>query len=425
LAGVYVDADGVMHKTIKMDPGGRLMAQRMAAAKSALPEEITAQSDLRKISLNRLEKALEAQLAQGLRPTDEMLYLAGLTRLEYVFVYPDSGDVVIAGPAEGWMEDLTGRVVGISSGRPMLELQDLIVALRAFPAGASDKALLGCSIDPTQEGLARMQQFLAQYGSRATPADTQSIVQGLRDSLGLQKVSVLGVSPKTHFAQVMVEADYRMKLIGIGLEAPEVNLASYVKLANPSQVSRNAMSRWYFTPDYECVRVSEDQMAMQLVGNGVKLISEDEFVTMNGGRRVSGKRNKASDMFTTAFTKKYPQIAEKTPIFAQLRNLIDMSVAAAFLQQYDYYGKAQWNVSAFADEETYAVERHTSPEQVGTAVNSIWKGNRLMTPVGGGVTVEPDRALMPENLLKDEDGSVKQAHSGVTIQLRDGQWWWE
>ncbi len=33
-----------------------------------------------------------------------MRHLAGLTRLKYVFCYPESGDIVIAGPAEAWAE---------------------------------------------------------------------------------------------------------------------------------------------------------------------------------------------------------------------------------------------------------------------------------------------------------------------------------
>ena len=43
------------------------------------------------------------------------------------------------------------------------------------------------------------------------------VAEGMRNSKGLQSISVNGISPKTHFATVMVEADYRMKLIGIGL----------------------------------------------------------------------------------------------------------------------------------------------------------------------------------------------------------------
>lgn len=49
-------------------------------------------------------------------------------------------------------------------------------------------------------------------------SDAQFIAAGLKENLGLQVVSIDGISPQTHFAQVLVEADYRMKLIGIGLE---------------------------------------------------------------------------------------------------------------------------------------------------------------------------------------------------------------
>ena len=204
VAGVVVDADGVLKKLSVTDRGGRLMNERIAAAKAALAPTISRPSKLRKISLNRLEKAIRDKNAV---PTDEMRFLAGLLRVRYVFCYPKTGDIVIAGPAEGWVTNAVGRVVGITSGRPVVQLQDLAVALRAFPPDGPATQMVGCSIDPTQEGLAEMQRFLYQVGSRATPAQTRFIVNGLRASLGLQDVSVNGVPPNTHFAQVMVEAD--------------------------------------------------------------------------------------------------------------------------------------------------------------------------------------------------------------------------
>ena len=129
-----------------------------------------------------------------------MRYLAGLQRVRYVFYYPDSKDIVLAGPAEGWVPDPAGRIVGLTSGRPVVQLQDLVVALRAFPPGGRPTPLIGCSIDPTQEGLAAMQQFSAQHrlAGHARRA-RRPIVEGLRNSLGLQTVSINGVSPKTPF----------------------------------------------------------------------------------------------------------------------------------------------------------------------------------------------------------------------------------
>jgi hypothetical protein len=97
--------------------------------------------------------------------------------------------------------------------------------------------------DPTQEGLRDMQRFLMSLGA-VRPGDAPRIVEGLKTSLGLQKVSIRGVSPRTHFAQVLVEADYRMKMIGIGLENPGVGIVSYEAKANPATVAQNALKRW-------------------------------------------------------------------------------------------------------------------------------------------------------------------------------------
>ncbi|NQU21793.1 MAG: DUF1598 domain-containing protein [Candidatus Nealsonbacteria bacterium] len=421
-SGVVIDAQGVVHKRVYNDPGNQLLRQRIAAARAALDPKATKFSAMRCISLNRLEQAIRD--ANG-AVTDEMRYLAGLQRVKYVFLYPDSGDVVIAGPAEGWVTNPSGRVVGITNGRPVVQLQDLVVALRAFPPQGKSTRLIGCSIDPTQQGLAAMQQFLRSIGSRATPADTQYITSGLQTSLGLQKVSVNGISPKTHFAQVLVEADYRMKLIGIGLERPPVRLVSYVDRANPAQVNRNAMQRWYFVPDYQCVRVSKDELAMQMVGDGVKLVGENEVVTAGGQRQATATASRASKMFVDGFTKKYSELAERSPIYAELRNVIDMAVAAAFIQEKDYYGKAGWKMSLLGDEQSFAVETLNAPQQVASAVNAIWKGRTLMTPIGGGVTIQPTQALASDNLLTDENEKVAKARAETKIELAEGQWWWD
>jgi len=426
-SGVAVDAEGVLRRVSVPDPTGELARQRAQEALVRLDRDVAKQSKLRKVSLTRLEKLIRARLAEGRPIDDAMQHLAGLTRLQYVFCYPETGDIVLAGPAEAWAEAPSGRMLGIDSGRPVLELQDLIVALRAFPPGANEKApFIFCSIDPTEEGLSRMQQFLHQFGRQATPNDTQFIVEQLREKLGMQIITVGGVSPKTHFAQVLVEADYRMKLIGIGLEQPPVRLTSYVERANPAQVGRNALQRWYFVPDYECVRVSDDAMAMELVGDGVKLVGENEVVGKDGTRSVSSGGNRASEAFVKAFTKAYPKLAERAPVYAQLRNCIDMAVAAAFIQHQDYYSLVGWKPELFASEEAYPVETLNPPQEVETAVNSIWKGRTLVTPVGGGVQMRPTEAVSPTNLLDDEKGAVQQARAEIDLsKLGPDQWWWD
>jgi hypothetical protein len=378
------------------------------------------------VSLTRLEAAAREQIEAGKSPTDEMMHLAGLTRIRYVFFYPETKDVVIAGPAEPWTDIIEGQTIGIGTGRATLQLADLCVALRAYPPSGKKTPVILVSIDPTAEGLAAMQQFLRQYGASINPGDAESIVNGLRTSLGMQNIRVGGISPNTHFAQVLIEADYRMKLIGIGLEKPPVKLASYVDNAKPGMVKNNAMQRWYFVPDYKCVKVTADDMGMELVGDTVKLVGENEVVGRDGNRSSSGTSNKASAKFVEGFTKKYGEIANRVPVYAQMRNCIDMAVVAAFIQEHKLYDKCGWNLDVFGDENKIATETLNTPRQVETTVAAVVKNNTLMTPVGGGVTIHPNQAIESSNITQDEEGKLMERREAINLAgLPAGQWWWD
>ncbi len=353
-----------------------------------------------------------------------MQFLAGLTRLQYVFYYPETKDIVLAGPAEGWALDVANHVCGIDSGRPVLQLQDLIVALRAFPPNTNKPHVISVSIDPTPEGLARMQQFLSRFGGQITPDQADMVVNGLRTNLGMQNVRIGGVQANTHLAQVLLECDYRMKLIGLGMEKPPVRIASYVDRATSS--SANSLERWYFIPDYHSARVAADSLGLELIGDTVKLVSENQVVQKDGRRAISGGKNKASELFTTTFTKKYPELAARLPVFAEMRNAIDLIIAAAFINQQDFYTQSGWQAELFHDEGSLAVETYNTPLQVETVCTAVWKGSRLFTPVGGGVTIQARDALTAANLLPDDDGKISEIREGVDLQnLPADRWWWD
>ncbi len=421
-SGVLIDANGVVSLKTVHDPTGELTRRRIMESFSALQGDLTERSPLRKVSLTRLEKLLR----DG-KPIDEaMKNLAGLTKIEYVFCYPEKNEIVLAGPAEPWGEMLTGHTRGLLTGRAILQLEDLIVAIRAFPPQGKVTNQIYCSIDPTQEGLARMQHYLKRRGGYATPNETQIIVRELQESLGPQVITVGGVPANTHFAQVMVEADYRMKLIGIGLEQPPVKMVSYVEKVNPAMVSRNAMQRWYFVPNYDCVRMSDDGLAVQIEGEGVRLIGEDEAVGRDGARTKSGRGSRASRLFEKSFTENYGSLAEKSPVYGQLRNCIDLAVAAAYMQDHDFYGKTEWEAAVFMDESKIPVCTVNAPKQVASAVNAMWKRSTLMTPIGGGVQIRPREAIDPATMLEDSDQAVAQRREELTPgTVAEGQWWWD
>jgi len=237
-AGVVISTEGLLRVRSMRDASGDLNRVRIAESRARLATALTKDSKLRKISLQRLEAAIAECIATNKPMTDEMRALAGLTRVQYVFYYPETKDIVIAGPAEGFFPDFQGRLLGMSSGRAVVELQDLVVALRAYPPGGKPTHNISVSIDPTQEGLTRMNQFLRSI--RPGPDDAEAIVEGLKKSQGLHNVTINGVSPRTHFALTLVEADYRMKLIGIGIEPPPVKMATYIDKAQGNET----LQRW-------------------------------------------------------------------------------------------------------------------------------------------------------------------------------------
>ncbi len=424
--GVEIDASGVLSLKTMQDQTGVLDRQRALAARESLPKDLQRVSELRKVSLTRLEKAVRATLDAGQPLPDDMLQMAGLTRITHVFVYPDNGEIVIAGPAEGFYHNGQNTTVGLESGDATLNLEDFVVALRAFAPGNDQTGVISCSIDPTAEGLARLQQTLQQIGGVVQPGQEMQVAQAVRNSLGMQTITVAGIPAQTRMARVLVEADYQMKMIGIGLIQPVAKIRSYVAGVSPVAVSQNALIRWYFQPNYDCVHVNSDRTAMQLVGSGVKLVGEDERVASNGNRQGTGKTNRASRDFCRTLTEQYDQLGKVMPVFGELRNVVDMNIVAAFLQKSDAFGRTGWAMETFADEKLMPTERFNAPRQVPPVMNAMMKDGLLMTPIGGGVSIQPRYALNSDQVQEEKNGEISEVRdSAVLSGLANDQWWWD
>jgi len=425
--GIAIDADGVIQTKKFRDPSGRLLTLRAAEAKAKIGHDLAEPSKLRKVSLVRLEQELQARLNEGKPPTDAMLHLAGIQRLQYVFYYPDSGDIVIAGPAEAWVKNGVGKTVGVTTNRPTLLLEDMIAALRTYSPKSKAKPLVGCSIDPDADALVRMQAFQRTVPKVIAQRDQAAVARvtwnGLREALGTANIRVMGVSDKTHLAEMLVEADYRMKMIGIGLEPPPIRMATFLgSLSGAPQ----GLQRWWFTPNYECLRVAGDGNALELVGQGVVLNAEDKQIATDGRLHNTGRPiNKASELFTLSFTRKYDEISTAAPVFAQLRTAVDMLVVAAYIRQADLYGKSGWDQGVFADEAAFPIETHAAPKKAPCAVNVIWKGSRMLAPAGGGVAIQADKALEPSNLLTDDRGVIARMYKDEGEKRPVEAWWWD
>ena len=432
--GVYVDPLGVLRLVLKQEVTGRLGALRAAGAAPAArqQDDVRRSSPLRMVSLPRLEKHVQLRLAVGRQPTEAMQVLAGLRRIKYVFVYPESGDLVLAGPAGDWRIGEQGHIVGTDSGQPVLRLDDLVVVFRRMMHGP--EARFGCAITPTQDALARAKAFLSEPPKTFNrPAERQAWVQRLRSALGRQQIEVYGLDPRTRAARLMVEADYRMKLVGMGLEEGVPGVQSYldsIKVAADQAPPPLGVLRWWFTLDYDALLGAEDYRAFEIRGQGLQVLSENEHLTAQGKRVHTGKSEALNRQFARSFTENFAELCEKYPVYAELRNLCDLALVGALIRQQDLAGQSGWHMTCFNDDRAYRIELGTAPKEVETVANYrvVQAGRKIhtITGVSGGVRVDPAGLVAREAIEIDRYGSLANRRSSAAPgELPPEAWWWD
>lgn len=428
--GVYVDAAGVLRRAIKAEQPQGLATARLAALQRTENRDPGLSSGLRKVSLTRLEKHVQLALAAGRSPNDAMRNLAGLERIKFVLVYPESGDIVLAGPAGPWRVDEEGRSVSVKSGRPVVQLDDLVVLLRH--ARSSPQATFTCSIEPTDEGLARTRAVADRTRDKPLkPSQRGAWLKELRDAMGLQDIVVSGIDERTRVARVIVAADYHMKLIGMGLEPGTAEVPGYldlIRLQSGEAPPALDVLRWWFTMNYEAVATSTHHDAFELRGQGVQVLSENELLSQLGKRVQTGASSLTNQQFAGNFTAHFAALAEKYPVYADLQNVFDLALVSALIQQEGLAQRVGWHLTCFGDPQEYTVELGVAPRQVETVINHRKIGGRhLIVGVSGGVRAEPWRFVAAEKLRIDKPGTLKaqRASYAAPADLPLERWWWD
>ena len=433
--GVIVDTEGLLKRAERVDRSGKLLGLRDAAAASnadLAQRDPRRAAPLRKVSLARLDRQLQLLWAAGRTADATMTALAGLERVKYVLVYPESRDVVLAGPAGDWQADAEGRVVGSQTGRPVLQLDDLVVLLRHFrrqPGGE-----FGCAITPTTEGLARTKEYLASTSAKPIkPGQRNAWLAKLRERLGRQTIEVNGIDPRTRVARVIVEADYRMKLVGMGLEKGPPGVRSYldtIEIPPGGSPPPLDVLRWWFVMNYDAVRSTDDGLAFEWQGQGVKVLSENEMLTERGERVHTGQSNALNATFAEDFTRHFDALAQIYPVYADLQNIFDLALAAAVVTSRDLPARSGWTPTSLVEPEFYSVALEEAPEQVDSVINHrVFPGKHIehiVAGVSGGVVADVSRYVDDRFIKVDTYGKLRAQRAGSGPQeLPPDAWWWD
>ena len=424
--GVWVDPAGALREYASQ-PSSRLVSlERPPLPPASAVDDVRTSAKLRCVSLPRLEAEIYRRMAAG-EPLDEsMMVLAGLRSIDYVYLYPEIGDVVLAGPAGDWRLDAEHRLVATDDGTPVVRLDDLITLLRR--EREQHHAAFGCSITPRQQNLEATQTFANDSASQPLPPGRRARekwLDQLCDKLGKQDIELFGLDASTHAAHVLVKADYHMKRIGIGLEETVPGVENYldtVARQNGAPPAVNVL-RWWFSTNYSGIARSADGTAYEFVGQGVCVLSENEMLTKRGERIHTGQADDATQQFAHQFTDQFNALCVRYPVYGELRNLFDLAMLAALLDAEDLYAMANWQPVLLLDAELLPLPQYHSPQEVDSIINHRLRGKgQVLAAVSGGVWVDSQGVLTKH---AEPTAKLDYHRQQMPETISADTWWWD
>ena len=371
----------------------------LQAAAASSPETGRA----RAVSLKVLQARLKTAFAKRQQPA-ELLTLCGLAHVSGYVVDEKTRDLILVGKVE--------------AGAPALHVEDLAVALRSAwlryaPRRGNVRYFSnpGCSIDPSPDVIAGLRDIGESARGHAADMDDR-MDEWCEICSQPQQVRVMGVPFDSHFARVMVDADYLMKRLVDGSLRTEIagftsltdlNLAAArarFQRDGTSGITRFSLNRFWFYPGE--ARFQEEEGLVTIEECPVILRTEEQYLT-RGEVAGQGRPDPMAQRFAESFSAHYREIAGAQPIYQQLEGLFRF-VALARLLQYQReqadldYLMNRFPVPVVKVDRTLPgialVNRIETRRQVADGEETM----RLWLPTCGGVSM--DLKVGPQNLKR-------------------------
>jgi hypothetical protein len=363
--GIWIDAGGVIRYREK---DARAELAKVRAAKKPSPAKAPAPDQLHYVSLRNLIGQVKSLTDAGKPLPIEVRCLGGLTQVRYLLVYPQEKDLVLAGPAEPIDADNALQPRGKLSGRPVIQLDDLAVALRREMGGGA-RQVFGCSIDPPADAVTKAEGIMKEVGSR----DRKRLARALSEGMGAQQVRCFGAPADSRLAFVCVAADYQLKRYMIALDPVPI-----AGVGHPIDSSRPAGHGFWFETLYEPLLVSADGDAYEIRGPRLQVKAGAIPFDTNGAT----ERGKA---WAKRLTDNIGPLAAANPLFADLQNIADLSLVAGLIRADRLRQKSACDLSWLIDEDAHQVRVVPVPRSCDTLVHFV-----SASVAAGGVSLSPD-----------------------------------
>ncbi|HEX4130203.1 MAG TPA: DUF1598 domain-containing protein, partial [Pirellulales bacterium] len=283
-------------------------------------------------------------------------------------------------------------------------------------ARRSESTGISCSIDPTPDGLTNLRHFASSL--RALTGDTAEQIERV---LGPQVISITGVPASSHFALVLVAADYRMKRIGMHLDTSPVDgLKSYLEMITVAGRGVQSLTpRWWLVPRYAPLLTNAAGTAWELRGGSVEAMTEDTLFSNDGSKAQTGKSSPAAAQWAKSFTARYDELSAKDPIFARLRNCMDFAVVAALMAKEHLAEKAGCSFSLLTDPTQLPANEYEAPRTTASKVSVVRRPSGYVVSASGGVEIRPY-----EVIEKTEQSAALDPVRGSAAPAANARWWW-
>lgn len=410
-AGVYVDPKGYMKR---MKESGQLPVNLRLAASSTPKHPWRQPSKLRTVSLKQLDASLAATSKSGLHPSIDLLKIAGLSRILFVKVLPEEEDVLIAGPA--------------GDNEHGFLLEDLATVAAMINKNTTP---MGCSIEPTNQGILAAQTMLQERGALDRLArNPRLLVEQMQEKIGAHNVSVFGLPAHCSTALALVDADEHMKRIGFGTVKTTPYVKSYFDfLDEQAAVPTESLVRWWFAFSNEPILANGANQMFQLPENVVSVLSEQQWVSQTAERAPTGKSDLAADKFAKELTKNIPELRKTSPTYARLSAVFEAGLALQVaLEMNDEPNLRSWfpnlcNLGKLLCE----TPTITSPKTVeGLTTWHRLKSGTTVAVVSGGVKIDLSSVSSRTNWKEAKFLAPSAVPTQATVPTTaHARWWWD
>ncbi|WP_436715368.1 DUF1598 domain-containing protein [Roseiconus lacunae] len=412
VGGVSIDPAGIVRTATVQE--NQELVNLLRAEVTAPQGDLNSAADRRLVSLGGLQKAIEKARQSGGRLPAEVRYMAGLTGIEYLYVDEKNNDIVIAGPAEPWTVSETGSIVGTKTGASILQLEDLVIALRNVENAR--EASISCSIESTPEGRKR---FMAlQRRMRLRPGQNPAVFESaMKEAIGPQVIKFTGVPTTSRYACTMVAADYQMKRLAMALvDSPVRELPSYLQMARNGSHTSNRNPRWWMACDYESLTRNEQGTVWKLTGQGIKTMTEQDVIAADGST-TSEASDKLAQKWADEMTEHFTELATEMPIFGDLQNLMDLTVISTLIVQEQLERNAGLDLAVLRDQESLAPQAFDAPRKIAPECSFIKGRNGWIVTASGGVSVDAFQVVHDQKV----DAELE---SNLVATTDSDAWWW-